>query len=198
MGDRTEWLARSIEEAIDPQRPVCDPHHHLWDYPDSRYLIDEFLTECRGGHRVTDTVYVECRHSYREEGPTELQPVGETEFIDGIASRQKLGEGLPRVARGIIGFADLELGSAVERVLEAHQAASSRFRGIRHMSAWDPSDKVHNAQTDPPQGLLCRPHFQEGFACLERLFELPLGSKRVPQVAEIWSVFIVNSDRFRN
>ncbi len=24
-----DWLAQVIEEPIDPDRPICDPHHHL-------------------------------------------------------------------------------------------------------------------------------------------------------------------------
>jgi len=28
---RPDWLARHTEPAIDPERPIVDAHHHLWD-----------------------------------------------------------------------------------------------------------------------------------------------------------------------
>ena len=32
-----EWLAQVTEPIIDPGRPICDPHHHLWDRADDTY-----------------------------------------------------------------------------------------------------------------------------------------------------------------
>lgn len=29
--NRFEWLARRHEEAVDPDRVIVDPRHHLWD-----------------------------------------------------------------------------------------------------------------------------------------------------------------------
>ncbi len=60
MNDRTAWLDSTVEEALEPELEICDPHHHLWDYPDSRYLVDEFLADAGSGHRVIQTVFVEC------------------------------------------------------------------------------------------------------------------------------------------
>ena len=85
MTDQSPWLSRTIEEAIEPELLICDPHHHLWDYPDSRYLLDEFLMDIDAGHRVTKTVFVECLQMYRSDGPKELAPVGETEFVEQIS-----------------------------------------------------------------------------------------------------------------
>ena len=28
---RKDWLAATREEALEPDRPIIDPHHHLWD-----------------------------------------------------------------------------------------------------------------------------------------------------------------------
>ena len=28
---RPDWLRRHTEAPIDPERPIIDPHHHLWD-----------------------------------------------------------------------------------------------------------------------------------------------------------------------
>ena len=75
--DRDEWLALTAEQAIETELPICDPHHHLWDYPGSRYLVDEFRADFGGGHRVEETVFVECRQFYHADGPIEMRPVGE-------------------------------------------------------------------------------------------------------------------------
>ena len=29
--ERDTWLALTTEVAIDPDLPICDPHHHFWD-----------------------------------------------------------------------------------------------------------------------------------------------------------------------
>ena len=116
MNDRTAWLKRRIEEPIEPELAICDPHHHLWDYPDSRYLVDEFLEDTGSGHHVTLTVFVECLNSYRTHGPEALRPVGETEYVEQIAAASDATAGATRVAAGIVGFADLSLGTAVRPV----------------------------------------------------------------------------------
>lgn len=169
MINRVPWLARTIEEVIEPDLLICDPHHHLWDFPENHYLIDEFLQDIDGGHRVAKTVYVECRRQYRPDGPEAMRPVGETEFVDQIVCASKNHTGTTHVAAGIVGFADLSLGSEVQSVLEAHLQASGRFRGVRYMTAWDASNQVHNAQTNPPKDLLQDRTFREGFACLRNL-----------------------------
>jgi predicted TIM-barrel fold metal-dependent hydrolase len=166
MTERQEWLARTVEDAFEPDLEICDPHHHLWEYPSNRYLAEDFLADTGRGHRVTRTVYVECHQKYRTEGPIELRPVGETEFVERCTSGLQGAQNATRVAAGIVGFADLCLGHAVRAVLEAHLAASPRFRGVRHASAWDASDQVRNAHTDPPPELLGRAEFRAGFACL--------------------------------
>src|ERR1700676_1592526 len=38
---REDWLALRKEEIIDPERPIVDPHHHLWDRGGARYLIED-------------------------------------------------------------------------------------------------------------------------------------------------------------
>ena len=93
---------------------------NLWDYPGSRYLIDEFTADLGGGHRVVKTVFVECKQFYRGEGPGELRPVGETAFVDRIAGPVETRTGVSDVAAGIVGYADLSRGLAVQAVLEAH------------------------------------------------------------------------------
>jgi hypothetical protein len=41
--DRDQWLAQVREDILEPDLPICDPHHHLWDHPGRRYLIDELI-----------------------------------------------------------------------------------------------------------------------------------------------------------
>lgn len=168
MNDRVAWLARTAEPPLDPGLEICDPHHHLWEFPDNVYLVPEFLADV-GGHRVTRSVYVECHQKYRKDGPTELRPVGETAFVAAHTAALQDGASGTRVAAGIVGFADLMLGDAVQDVLEAHLAASNRFRGVRHATAWDASDKVRKAHTDPIRHQLAHPQFRAGFARLAAL-----------------------------
>jgi len=164
--DRNEWLGLIVEPPLDSNLAICDAHHHLWDRPTSRYMPDGLMRDI-GGVRVTSTVFVECSSGYRREGPVEMRPVGETEFVKDIAVRAASGQyGNTRIAAGIVGFADLTLGIAVEPVLEAHmQAGRGYFKGIRHSSCWDASPEIPSYMNQPP-GLLLQPGFREGFACL--------------------------------
>ena len=192
MTDQTPWLERTVEEALEPELEICDPHDHLWDYPDSRYLVDEFLADTGTGHRVTQTVFVECLNAYRADGPDELRPVGETDYVEQLAATSDATGNTTRVAAGIVGFADLSRGAAVRPVLEAHLEASKRFRGIRHVSAWDASDQIRNAHTNPPEQLLAKREFREGFACLHALglsFDAWLYHRQLPELTELARAF---------
>src|SRR5690242_13719127 len=135
------WLARRPREpALEPELPIIDPHHHFWDTPQrGRYLLAELLEDIGGGHDIVSTVFLECRSMYRKDGPAEMAPVGEVEFVNGIAAMSASGNYGPcRVAEGIIGYADLRQGARVRDVLEAEIAvAGGRFRGIRQGVAWD-------------------------------------------------------------
>jgi predicted TIM-barrel fold metal-dependent hydrolase len=159
---------QDVEEILEPDLPICDPHHHLWDYPTSRYMIEELNADARSGHRIESTVFVECNSFYRAEGPRALAPVGETEVVNGVAAMSASGRyGEMRACAGIVGFADLSLGADVAPVLEAHmRAGGDRFRGVRHAGAWDASDAVRNAHTNPPRGLYGSAGFREGYARL--------------------------------
>ncbi len=168
---REDWLARRAEPALDPALPIIDPHHHLWDRPGWRYLLPELLADMAQGHSITGTVFVQCRAMHRADGPEPFRPVGETEFVNGIAAMSASGGyGEARVAAGIVGHADLMLGAAVEDVLAAHiQAGGGRFRGIRHTSAWDADPAIMNPAYNPPREMLLNGDFRQGFACLAPL-----------------------------
>jgi len=184
--DREAWLAQVTEEVIEPELPICDPHHHLWDYPGSRYLLDELLAEVGSGHRVTSTVFMECGSMYRADGPEPMRPVGETEFVNGIAAMSASGQyGDCRACAAIVGYADLNLGAAVGDVLDRHAAVSSRFRGIRHAAGWDVHDEIRNSHTAPVEGMLATARFREGFAELGKRGMTFDGWLYHPQIGEL-------------
>jgi predicted TIM-barrel fold metal-dependent hydrolase len=168
---RQDWLDRRREPALEPELPIIDPHHHLWDRPDWRYLLDDLLADTRTGHNIVATVYVQARSMHRAAGPDELKPVGETEFVNGVAAMcASGGYGAIRVAAGIVAHADLTLGDRVEPVLAAHErAGGGRFRGIRHITAWDADASILNPAYRPPQGLMADRTFRDGFKTLGRL-----------------------------
>ncbi len=163
------WLGLTQEAALEPRLPIIDPHHHLWDRPGNRYLLEELVADMRG-QNVRQTVFVECTSMYRATGPDEFKVVGETEFVQGIAAASASGRyGEPRVAAGIVGSADFRLGDRVQPVLEAHLAASlQRFRGIRHRAAWADRTVVPNQPADLPDHVLLDPAFRKGFAYLRQ------------------------------
>jgi len=141
----TQWLAREVPEPVlEPELPIVDPHHHLWDlrkatsepflsFAQKVYLCEEITSDIdAAGHNVVQTVFAQCAAFYRADGPEAMKCVGETEFVHGIAAMSRSGlYGATRLCTGIFGAADLRAGTAVEPVLEAHLAASANFRGIR-------------------------------------------------------------------
>jgi len=167
-----EWLAKQpVEPVLEPDLPIVDTHHHLWDVLGNRYLIDEFTADLGGGHNIVATVFNETLAMYRASGPVEMRPVGETEFVKGVAAMSASGQyGPTRIAAGIVGFADLRLGASVKPVLEAHIAAGGgRFRGVRYATGWDADPIIGNSHTNPPRGLLRDSTFRAGLSCLQAL-----------------------------
>src|SRR5262252_5704657 len=171
-GIRPDWLTKTSEAILEPDLPIVDPHHHLWDFPAHRYLLPDLLADTGSGHTIESTVFIECTACYRADAAQELRPLGETEFVNGIAAMSASGGyGPTRVAAGIVGLVDLTLGARAEEVLGRHMAAAGpRFKGIRHAAAWeDKAPEIHNSHTNPPPHLY-RDHaqFREGFAALGR------------------------------
>jgi predicted TIM-barrel fold metal-dependent hydrolase len=166
------WLAKQAKEPIlEPELPIVDPHHHLWNHANHRYLLDELLADTGSGHNITATVYIDCRSMYRADGPAEMKPVGETEFANGVAAMSASGTyGSTRACAGIVSYVDMTLGARARTVLEAHVAAGGgRFRGIRHAGGWDPSPDVRNSHTNPPKHLYAQADYREGVAQLGAL-----------------------------
>lgn len=168
---RQDWLDRHKEPALEPELPIVDPHHHLWVRPGWRYMLDDFLADANTGHNIVATVFVQANSMYRNSGPIEMRPVGETEFVNGMAAICASGYcGKTKVAAGIVGYADLRLGGRAEPVLAAlSRAGGDRFRGIRNGTAWDADASLLNPNNRVPPGLLGDKTFREGFAVLGRL-----------------------------
>ena len=165
------------EPPLDPQRPIIDPHLHLWEIRPApgamqapqRFLLPETLETIEtSGHNITHSVFVECHAMYRKDGPPELASLGETEFANGVAAMSASGGyGPRRIAHRIVGSADLLLGVDVAAVLEAHVAsAAERFRGVRCNTAFSEAG-MFGAPCDPrARGMLRDPRFRDGAGVL--------------------------------
>jgi predicted TIM-barrel fold metal-dependent hydrolase len=202
------------EPIIEPDLPIIDPHHHLWDrramlplLPDPlshpfqnvvklapRYLIDEMSEDLNAGHNIIATVFVECTSMYRADGPDGLKPVGETEFVNGQAAMSASGlYGETKLNAGIVGHADLMLGAAVGEVLDALIAAGNgRFRGIRHAASYDADANVLGPLARRPQGVFLSPAFRQGFAELGKrglTFDAWLLEPQLPDLIDLARAF---------
>ena len=180
--------AESAEPILEPGLPIVDPHHHLWDlrpllpaFPEPRhdfleaiagaahYTFDQLQDDTQSGHNIVGTVFMECGAFYRAGVEDHLKPVGEVEFVNGVAAQGASGlYGGYRPCAAIVGHADLARGAAAGEVLDALQAASPRFVGIRHAAAWDADPDVLGPPFHAPAGLYLDSAFREGFAELGR------------------------------
>lgn len=136
------WLAQVQEDIVDPERPIIDPHHHLWMKRFGRnYLLPELWRDTGSGHKVTKTVFMECRAFYLREGPEHLRPTGETAFIMDLVRDSAREPGQATVA-GLVAHADLTLaGTEPEKfseLLRQHRHICGDYlKGIRHAGARD-------------------------------------------------------------
>jgi L-fuconolactonase len=160
-----------MEEIVDPEREIIDPHHHLWSTDDRaheprQYLLEDLHADTGSGHRVTRTVFVECGAQYRSDGPRHLRPVGETEFVAGVAEASEAVEGA--TITGIVARADLTLPlDLLDEVLQAHvTAGGGRFRGIRDALSSAPPDLPLTIPGSARAGKAHDPHFRRGLAHL--------------------------------
>ncbi|MGE0223478.1 MAG: amidohydrolase [Acetobacteraceae bacterium] len=178
-----EWLARHQEPILEPDLPVIDPHHHLWLRDGNVYLLPELLADMNSGHNVVATVFEECHSMYRAGGPPEEAPLGETEFVAGIAAMGESGAfGPSRPCARMVGRVDLMLGERARGLLERHMIASGgRFAGIRQSTAWDAD--IHKVV--PTAGMLMDPTFRKGYAGLDALGLVFDAWVYHPQLAEV-------------
>lgn len=116
------WLGKAdVEPVLEPEIPICDPHHHLWDrerkaawdgpvptaeeLPKSfvrffgrrspeynqRFLFDELLEALRSGHNVVSTVFAQCGRFYSADSDPAFAPVGETAVVRGVQAQFESG-----------------------------------------------------------------------------------------------------------
>ena len=189
-----DWLALHQEAVLEPDLPIIDAHHHLFDRPERRYRVEEFRTDLDAGHRVIATVYLECSEGYRTDGPEMLRPVGETVAVERVAAACAADPTCAvSVAAAIVSHADLTLGTAVDAVLDAHAfAAPERFRGIRHSAAEDPDPAFMRSGPRPPRARFDDPRFREGFARLAPrglVFDAWLYHPQLPELIDLARAF---------
>ncbi len=165
--DLNGWHDQIREAIIDPVREIVDPHHHLWpDRLGSVYELSELWADTGSGHNVTKTVFIECGAGYDRGNAGPFDPVRETEYVAGLAAQAAREPDRAQIA-AIVAHADLCLPPDVlGDVLDAHQAASPLFRGIRHAGAFDPErDQIMFRGGEIPH-LYLNADFQRGVAML--------------------------------
>ena len=201
------------EAIIDPDLPIIDPHHHLWDlrpmlsmFPqphhpfiaalvdNAHYTFDQLHAHLTGGHNIVATVFMECGAFYNGAYGEALKPVGEVEFVNGLAAQAASGlYGNGRHCAGIVGHANLLLGSEAGAVLDAlHAAAPRRFKGIRHQGAWDADAEVLGPPFHAPEGLYRDATFRQGFAELGKrgmTFDAWVLEPQLPDVIDLARAF---------
>jgi predicted TIM-barrel fold metal-dependent hydrolase len=186
------WLAlQQPEDVLEPDLPIVDSHHHLWDSARGRYLMEELLADLAAGHRVVKTIFEDCHAMYRASGPEEMRPVGEVEFVRGVAAMSASGNyGPTRIAAGMVAHADLTLGARVRPVLEAEIAAGGgRVRGVRFSMTWDPHEEINRyVTTKVAPGRMLDATFRQGVAQLGELglvFDVWIYFTQIPELTAL-------------
>ena len=148
------WLAKQVREPIvEPDLPIVDPHHHLWDHANDRYLLAELLADTGSGHNIVATVFIDCRSMYRADGPAELRPTGETEFANGVAAMS--ASGLYGPTRACAKPPVREPGRIIARRSSRHRAPGGPRRRVpwpRHCA----SDGRRRRRETAPEWMACR------------------------------------------
>ena len=192
------WLEQVKEDALEPDLPICDPHHHLWEQRDRavqpHYALEEILDDVTRGHNIVSTVFIECGAEFKNDGPEAFRCIGETDYVAGIAERAAGNPDIrTNIAAGIVGTADLKIGDAVADVLDAQiEAGRGRFRGIRLGCLWHKSPDIRDHRTNPPQGLMLRDDFRTGFRHLSSRnlsFEVWCCHPQIPEATDLARAF---------
>ena len=188
------WTNLLTEAPLEPELPIVDAHHHLWDDERGRYLLEDYLKDVNSGHNIRASVFVEAGAMYRNYGDIPSRPIGEVEFVNGIAAMSASGHyGISKICAGIVGHADLALGDYVRPVLEnLVLAGNGRFRGIRHNLSWDTGNATKFNKFQAPPHLLLDKNFRKGFSNLYPLglsFDAWQFHPQLPELADLLSIF---------
>ena len=115
------------------------------------------------------SIYCETQAFARKRGPEWLRPLGEVEYANGVAAMTADAD--CRVAAGIMGHADMTLGSRIGELLDRCLAATpDRFRGVRQVTVEYPDDRPFRyvMTYKPPAGILDTPGFPLALAEVEK------------------------------
>jgi predicted TIM-barrel fold metal-dependent hydrolase len=202
------------EQALEPDLPIVDPHHHLWDRAGllsqlpppahgfdhvirrrPRYMAEELVADMKSGHNVRATVFVDCGAMYRLDGPAELKSLGETEFVNGVAAMGASGQfGAVRPCAAIVGNVNLALGARAGEILDRHvEISGGRFKGLRNSASYDPDPDVLGARWRAMNpGIYLGRAFREGFAHLAKRnlsFDAWLLEPQLPDMIDLARAF---------
>jgi L-fuconolactonase len=146
------------EPILDPDLPIIDAHHHLFDLPGNRYMLEEFGADTQSGHNIIASVFCETQSFSRKDGPEWMRPLNEVVAANGIAALAVTGNyGACQTCAGIIGHANLTFGAQIGELLDACLAAApERFRGVRHVTLDYPNERPFRYLMTyrPPAGIL--------------------------------------------
>ncbi len=167
----SEWLDLVREEIVDPERRIVDPHHHLWGPGGALpYSLDDLWQDTGSGHRVEQTVFMECGAEYRSDGPEHLRSLGEVEFVtEAAATTAAATDGSAQIA-ALVSHIDLTQADAIEEVVHLHEEASQGlFRGVRHAGARAKKSDGLMIAGNAVEGLYGLADFRRGVKTLGRL-----------------------------
>jgi L-fuconolactonase len=162
----TKRLEGRDEDILEPDMPIIDAHHHLFDRPAMRYMLDDYVADAHAGHNIVASIYLETNAFSRIDGPEVLRPLGEIEFAAGMAAMSASGQYGPcRINAAIIGYADMRLGDDVALLLDrALEMSPGRFRGVRQITLEHSSESPFRFITHrPPTGVLQSDGFRDAF-----------------------------------
>jgi len=158
-----EWLDQVIEDVIDPDLEIIDPHHHLWPAGQGLpYQRDDLHRDVnghvgRGAHKVIKTVFMECGSAYDRSAPEHLRSLGETRYI----ADQALSDPEPLMA-GIVGHVDLRRDD-LDDLLDRHtEAGRGLFRGVRDALSRAEHPDAMMIPGRAPRDLYLDPDFRRG------------------------------------
>ena len=168
-----DWLSLRKEEALLPDLPIIDPHHHLWNVGFGKYYVEELLNDINfSGHNVKATVYIMSSSNtkiYSTQGPDEYITLPEIEFATNEGKRSDL---IPnnhvKVNASIVGSLDLTHGVKIKPVIEKGlEISEGRLKGIRMLLASHKDPRITSGAVKSDLGLMLHPNFIEGAKCLE-------------------------------
>jgi predicted TIM-barrel fold metal-dependent hydrolase len=157
-----EWLDQVVEDIIEPELPILDPHHHMWPQGQGLpYTRDDLHRDADAGHNIVKTIFMECGSAYNRDAPEHLRSLGETTYI----ADQAFSDPNPLIA-GIISSIDLRRDDRDE-LIDAHLAASRElFRGVRDALARASHPEAMMIPGTCPENLYLDPSFRRGVARL--------------------------------